>query len=115
MIFLKNVHNAQRIFYLRSLVSTAMQYSKPIQHQVVRRVICRGTKTIFEAYKSENWTGEEFKKHEIQRLNLANNPLLMRSRGTDTFRAKEFAETSKPNPKGHYIITGRGTSRTRLS
>jgi len=92
-----------------------MQYIKPIPNQVVRRVVCRGTTSVFEPFKSQNWTGEEFKKHEIKRLSLANNPLLMRSRGTDSFRAKELVETSIPNPKGHYIVTGRGTSLTRLS
>ncbi len=92
-----------------------MQYIQPIPHQIVRRVVCRGTTLIFEPFKSQDWTGEEFKKHEIQRINLANNPLLMRSRGTDTFRAQELAETSLPDPKGRYIITGRGTGRTRLS
>jgi len=92
-----------------------MQYIQPIPHQIVRRVVCRGTTSVFEPYKSQNWTGEEFKKHEIKRLNLANNPLLMRARGTDSFRAKELAETSIPDLKGHYIITGRGTGITRLS
>ena len=91
-----------------------MQYIQPIPHQGVRRVVCRGTTTVFEPFKSQNWTGEEFKKHETQRLNLANNPLLMKSRGTDSFRAKELVETSIPNPKGHYISTGRGTGLTRL-
>lgn len=91
-----------------------MQYVKTIPHQGVRRVVCRGTTTIFEPFKSQNWTGEEFKQHETQRLNLAKNPLLMKSRGTDSIRANDLVETSIPNPKGHYIITGRGTSLTRL-
>jgi len=108
------VHSAQRIFYLLSFVSLAMQYIQPMPHQVVRRVVCRGTTSVFEPFKSQNWTGEEFKKHEIKRLNLANNPLLMKSRGTDTFRAMEFAKTSIPDTRGHYIITGRGTGRIRL-
>ena len=92
-----------------------MQYIKQIPHRVVRRVVCRGTTSVFEPFKSQNWTGEEFKKHETERLNHANNPILMRSRGTSSFRAKELAETSTPDPKGHYIITGRGTGITRLS
>ncbi len=92
-----------------------MQYIQPIPHLAVRRVVCRGTISVFEPLKSQNWTGEEFKKQENKRLDLANNPLLMRARGTDTFRAKEFATTSMPETKGHYIITGRGTGRTRLS
>ena len=91
-----------------------MQYTQSIPHLEVRRVVCRGTTSVFEPLKTQNWTGEEFKKHEYQRLNLANNPLLMRSRGTSTFRAKELAETKSPDLSGHYIITGRGTGRTRL-
>ncbi len=109
------MHNAQRVFYLLSFVSLVMQYIKQIPHRVVRRVVCRGTTSVFEPFKSQNWTGEEFKKHETERLNHANNPILMRSRGTSSFRAKELAETSTPDPKGHYIITGRGTGITRLS
>lgn len=108
------MHYEQQIFYLLSFVSPDMQHTKTIPHLEVRRVVCRGTTSVFEPFKSQNWTGEEFKKHEINRLNLANNPLLMRSRGTDSFRAKELPETSIPDSKGHYIITGRGTGRTRL-
>ena len=109
------MHNAQRFFYLLSYVSQDMQYIQPLPHQVVRRVVCRGTTSVFEPYKSQNWTGEEFKKHEAERLNHAHNPLLLRSKGTDSVRAKELAETSIPDPKGHYIITGRGTGITKLS
>lgn len=108
------MHYAQRFFYLVSNYFQDMQYIKPIPHQGVRRVVCRGTTTIFESFKSQNWTGEEFKQHEAQRLNLANNPLLMKSRGTDSIRAKDLVETSTPYPKGHYVTTGRGTGITRL-
>jgi hypothetical protein len=92
-----------------------MQYIQQLPPQVVKRVICRGTTSIFEPFNNQNWTGKEFKKHEVERLNLADNLLLIRSRGTDTFRAKELVETSIPDPKGHYIITGRGTGITKLS
>jgi hypothetical protein len=91
-----------------------MQYNKTIPHLEVRRVVCRGTTSVFEPLKSQNWAGQEFKKYETQRLILANNPLLMRSRGTDSFRANELAETAIPDTKGQYIITGRGTGKTRL-
>ena len=91
-----------------------MQYIQPIPHFAIRRVVCRGTISVFEPFKASKWTGEEFKKNEIRRLTRANNPLLMRSRGTDTFRATEFERTRTPNTRGHYITTGRGTARTKL-
>ena len=82
--------------------------------QLVRRVACKGTTSVIEPVKSQNWTGEEFKEHEKHRLSLLNNPLLMKSRGTDTFRANQYAQTSIPVPKGHYLVTGRGTGLTKL-
>ena len=40
--------------------------------------------------------------------------MLMAARGTSRVRAMDLLETKTPDPKGNYIITGRGTGRIRL-
>ena len=91
-----------------------MKYLQQTRQTVVKRVAGRGTAVVIEPFKAQCWTGNEFKKNEYARLKRAHNPRLMAARGTRSIRASDFAETKTPDPKGHYIITGRGTGRIRL-
>jgi hypothetical protein len=91
-----------------------LQYLQQTQHPIVKRVTHRGTTSVIEPLRTQYWTGNEFKKREYERLKLAHNPMLMASRGTSRVRAMDLLETKTPDPKGHYIITGRGTGRIRL-
>jgi len=91
-----------------------LKYIQETRQTVVKRVAQRGTASIIEPLKSQNWTGNEFKKNEYARLKRAHNPILMANRGTRRIRAADFIETKTPDLTGHYIITGRGTGRIRL-
>jgi len=91
-----------------------LQNIQQTRQTVVKRIAERGTTSVIEPFKTQYWTGSEFKKHEFARLKRAHNPILMASRGTRRIRASDFMETKTPDPTGHYIITGRGTGRTRL-
>lgn len=91
-----------------------LKYIQETRQTVVKRVAGRGTASIIEPLKTQNWTGNEFKKSEYARLKRAHNPMLMAARGTSRIRASDFMETKTPDPTGHYIITGRGTGRIRL-
>lgn len=92
-----------------------MQYIQQTRQPVVKRIAERGTAVIIEPFRAQYWTGDEFKKHEIERMKRAHNPMLMAARGTRRIRASDFIETKTPDPTGHYIVTGRGTGRTRLA
>ena len=91
-----------------------LQYIQQTRPSVVKRVAERGTAVIIEPFKVQNWTGNEFKKNEFERMRKAHNPTLLASRGTRRVKASDFFETKTPDPTGHYIITGRGTGRLRL-
>ena len=91
-----------------------LKYIQEPRQTFVKRVAERGTAAIIEPFKAQYWTGNEFKQLEQARLERAHNPILMASRGTRRVRANDFAETKTPDPTGHYIITGRGTGRTKL-
>jgi hypothetical protein len=91
-----------------------LQYIQQNRQTVVKRIAERGTAAVIEPFKAQYWTGNEFKKHESERLKQAHNPRLMAARGTNRIRVTDFIETKTPDPTGHYIITGRGTGRIRL-
>jgi len=91
-----------------------LQYFQQTQHTIVKRVTKRGTTSVIEPLSTQYWTGNEFKKREYERMKHAHNPMLMAARGTSRVRAMDLLETKTPDPKGHYIITGRGTGRIRL-
>ena len=40
--------------------------------------------------------------------------MIMSGKGTTHIRASEMKETKTPDPKGHYVSTGKGTGRIRL-
>ena len=81
---------------------------------IVRRVTNKGTKIVKEPLKNGDWTGEQFKKKELERLKLAGDLMIMSAKGTKKIRLSEMRQTQTPDPKGHYIVTGKGTSRQRL-
>ena len=81
---------------------------------VIRRVANKGTKIVQEPLKSTGIFGEEAKKRDMARLKLAGDLMIMSSKGTTSLKASEVPETATPNPKGHYITTGKGTGRVKV-
>ena len=96
------------------IIDSMLKYIQQTRPTVVTRVAERGTAVIIEPIKEQCWTGNQFKKNEYSRLKRAHNPILMAARGTRRIRASDFMETKTPEITGHYIITGRGTGRTKL-
>ena len=80
----------------------------------VRRSINKGTKIVERPLKKPNWQGEEFKKHEEERLKLAGDLMIMSAKGTTRIKLSKMQKSKTVDTKGHSLTTGRGTSRTRL-
>ena len=81
---------------------------------IVRRSINKGTKVVEKPLKKPNWQGEEFKKHEEERLKLAGDLMIMSAKGTSMIKLSKMQKSKNVDTKGHYITTGRGTGRVRL-
>ena len=81
---------------------------------IVRRSINKGTKVVEKPLKKPNWQGEEFKKHEEERLKLAGDLMIMSAKGTSMIKLSKMRKSKIVDTKGHYITTGRGTGRVRL-
>ena len=81
---------------------------------VVRRSVEKGTRIISEPMKQPEWSGKSFKKSETKRLELAGDLWIMSGKGTTKIKLSEMSKAKTPDPKGHYIVTGRGTGKMKL-
>ena len=81
---------------------------------VIRRTVNKGTNTIKEPLKKQNWTGEEFYNYEEKRLNLAGDLMLMSAKGTKSTRLSALERKKPTFPKGYTISTGKGTGLRRI-
>ncbi len=81
---------------------------------VVRRTTNKGTSVISEPAKAKAWTGEEFKKAEVERLKLAGDLMIMSAKGTKRIKLSDLETTKTPDTKGYYISTGKGTGRLKI-
>ena len=81
---------------------------------IIRRVANKGTRIVQEPLKSIGLFGEEAKQRDKARLKLAGDLMIMSSKGTTSLKASKILETDTPNPKCHYITTGKGTGRMRV-
>ena len=76
---------------------------------IVVRTVDKGTKVVKESVKPSNWAGQEFKKFEKKRRELAGDVGLASSKGTKTIHLGEMPETKIPSLKGLSLSTERGT------
>ena len=82
---------------------------------VVRRVVNKGTKVIKETkpVMPKNFQ-EEMQEQQLARLKLAGDMMIMSAKGTKKIRLSDLEKTKPVLPKGHYIVTGKGTGRIKL-
>lgn len=73
----------------------------------------RGTKIIEVDDDATKWTGEEFKKIQASRKEVAKNISVSSGRGTGT---RKLSDTSEPKKRPEYkgtITSGRGTRKRK--
>lgn len=80
----------------------------------IRRTVNKGTKTIEEPLKNQNWTGEEFFDYEEKRLALAGDLMIMSAKGTKATRLSAMERKRPILPKGHTVSVRKGTETRKL-
>lgn len=96
---------------MKQQISNGINYADTI---VIRRTVNKGTKTIKEPLKTQNWTGEEFYDYEDNRLRLAGDLMIMSAKGTKAIRLSEI-DRKRPSPlNGYTISTGKGTGLRKI-
>jgi len=81
---------------------------------VVRQNLERGTASTETPVLPVEFMGKDTKKKNEDRLKLAGDLWIMSAKGTSKIRLSDMHKGKKVDLKGHYITTGRGTSRVRL-
>ena len=82
---------------------------------VVRHSLERGTASEDKPVLPAEFMGKETTKANEDRLKLAGNLMIMSAKGTKKIRLSDLETPVLPADfKGHYVTTGRGTSRVRL-
>jgi hypothetical protein len=81
---------------------------------IVRQSIQKGTSSIEKPVLPSEFMGKETSKYNEDRLKLAGDLCIMSSKGTSKIKLSELQKEKTVNLKGHYITTGRGTSRVKL-
>lgn len=64
--------------------------------------------------KPITFLGEEDKKRDLARLELAGNLWIMSGKGTTKIKLSDMQKSKSPEMKGFYISTGKGTGRIKL-
>ena len=73
----------------------------------------RGTSTD-DVEPTNNWTGDDFKKHQKKKLAKVQGEVLTTKRGTDTIKVDDIPAADKKDLTGRKITTKRGTSTETL-
>ena len=81
---------------------------------VARRTINKGTEITDAPVEKTPWTGKEFRKHEVERLKLAGDLMIVSGKGTSKIRLSDMREPKDCMPKQFYITTNKGTSRKKI-
>jgi hypothetical protein len=81
---------------------------------VVRHVLERGTSSSGSPIKPVDFMGEENRKNNLDRLNLAGDMWIMSAKGTSRIHLSEMREPKPVDAKGKYISTGKGTGRIKI-
>ncbi len=78
------------------------------------RIGGRGTTRRVEEKGKDNWTGEEFKKHQETKKEASKDKYITVGRGTGKIKFGDIPSTSAKSTKGMWVSSGRGTGRRRL-
>ena len=81
---------------------------------VVRQTLERGTASTDKPVMPVDFMGKETSKTNEDRLKLAGDLWIMSAKGTSKIKLSEMQKEKTVDLKGHYISTGRGTSRVKL-
>ena len=82
---------------------------------VVRHTKERGTATEDKPVLPAEFMGKQTTKLNEDRLKLAGDLMIMSAKGTKKIKLSELEKPTLPADfKGHYITSGRGTSRVKL-
>jgi hypothetical protein len=81
---------------------------------VVRQNLERGTASTDKPVLPVDFMGKETSKTNEDRLKLAGDLWIMSAKGTSKIKLSEMQKEKTVVLKGHYISTGRGTSRAKL-
>lgn len=82
---------------------------------VVRHTKERGTATEDKPILPAEFIGENTTKINDQRLELAGDLMIMSAKGTKKIKLSELEKPTLPADfKGHYITTGKGTTRVKI-
>ncbi len=82
---------------------------------VVRHNLERGTAFEEKPVLPAEFIGKQTTKVNDDRLKLAGDLMVMSGRGTKKIKLSEMQKPTLPADfKGHYLTTGRGTSRVKL-
>jgi len=81
---------------------------------VVRQTLERGTASVDKPVLPVDFMGKETSKTNEERLKLAGDLRIMSAKGTSKIKLSEMQKEKTADLKGHYITTGRGTTRVKL-
>ena len=82
---------------------------------VVRHNVERGTASEDKPVLPAEFMGKQTTKANEDRLKLSGDLMIMSAKGTKKIRLSDLEKPTLPADfKGHYITSGRGTSRVRL-
>lgn len=81
---------------------------------VVRQTLERGTASVDKPVLPVDFMGKETSKTNEDRLRLAGDLWIMSAKGTSKIKLSEMHKEKTADVKGHYISSGRGTSRVKL-
>ena len=81
---------------------------------VVRHTLERGTAFEDKPVLPAGFMGNEISKSNEDRLKLTGDLWIMSAKGTSKIKLSSMQKEKTADLKGHYISTGRGTSRVKL-
>ena len=81
---------------------------------VVRQNLERGTAYTDQPVLPAEFMGKETSKVNEDRLKIAGDLWIMSAKGTSKIKLSEMQKEKTVDLKGHFITTGKGTSRVRL-
>ena len=81
---------------------------------VVRHTLERGTASTDKPVLPAEFMGKETSKANEDRLKLAGDLWIMSAKGTSKIKLSEMRKTKPVDLKGHYLTTGKGTSRVKV-
>jgi len=87
---------------------------KYIDTIVVRQNLERGTAFTDQPVLPAEFMGKETSRTNEDRLKLAGDLWIMSAKGTSKIKLSEMQKEKTVDLKGHYITTGKGTSRVKL-